>query len=215
MIKVIGVFDKVLKLKIREESLVDFIVDEISNMDITQLPCPVCGGKNPIWKYLRSNNHRFIWDYPNSLVHVTMPQYSYYCDICNTRGIERVSTDLTIDRTQLSYHYLFSLLFLKKHSSGVAILDLDNTLYARLSEESLYRWTQRYRSDYLILQSLFPGLAEEDVLLERISFEALFVRFYENEHRFFLQDSSKINFFHVNSRNLSKMVTNFTAPDSR
>ncbi len=192
MIKVIGVFDKVKQHKIRKDFLQDFITEEIASTDFSHLPCPVCGGKDPVWKYLRSKHHPFIWDDPDREIHVLMPQFSFRCKACGAHGIENVSTDLTIDRTRLSYHYLFFLFRLKRNYVVISEMDLSNTLYGKLCEESLRLWIRRYKLDFQILQSLFPGLQEKAFLSELVPFEFPFLRFYEHEKRFFMQDSSTV-----------------------
>ena len=116
MIKVIGVFDKVKQQKIGANLLQDFIIEEIARIDFDQLPCPVCSGKNPVWKYLRSREHAFIWDDPDHEIQVPMPHFSFCCKVCGARGNENVSTDLTIDKTRLSYRFVFGFVGINRIS---------------------------------------------------------------------------------------------------
>lgn len=195
MIKLIGVFDKAIEQKLTknsasEEDLLNLITEAISEIEDIPRTCPVCEMAGIDWLYQRSRTQRIFWNRSEYPVYVPLPLYVFKCERCGHKGIEMISTDLTIDKTEFSFHYLFSLIRFWKYPSGLSAADSTNLLYSRMSEETFRRWVNRYNHDYRILQEYFPELREEDLLQEKLSFRELFFHFYQHEHRFFMHNSS-------------------------
>ena len=115
MIKLLGVFDKTLKLNCSatadENNLIqDMIIEELTELDEARLPCPFCGNVHIKWKPHQSTEQTFIWNNPDQPLKVSFPQLSFYCSDCFSHGSSIVTTDITVGRTKLSYHYLFRIL---------------------------------------------------------------------------------------------------------
>ena len=193
MIKLIGVFDKVLRLNSSEKDdshfIQDMIIDEISSIDERKLYCPYCGATDVEWKRHQSCVQPIIWNNPDKAVEVSHPQFSFRCRSCHLHGSSLITTDIAIDRTRLSYHYVFRLIHNVTYESDKNIVERDNLLYGKLSEESLKRWERRYRRDFGILRTYAGDIAEKDLLTENVNFTELFHQFFMTEHRFFLHNS--------------------------
>ena len=192
MIKLLYEFDKTVHCALSGVTGRDFIrnlmIDDVSSIDINQVICPECGSHRVYWEYCRVRTQNFIWDNPDDPVRVELPLYSFNCPACKTRGTEMISTDITIDRTNLSYHYVFGLIRARLNSVGKNILELHNLLYGKLCEESVDRWVQRFRSDFHRLSRLVE--IEPDALLnERVKPGRLFECFFRAENRLFMASS--------------------------
>lgn len=195
MIKQIGVFDKVLREtiigKLRSRTLEKEVNEALINAEIDSLPCPACGSSNVIWEYVRTREKEFIWDIINEPVSIQLPVFEYYCgsSSCLKHGVETISPDIIIERTELSFHYLFKLLYIKKYSSGDNLTDRDSVLYEKLDPESLKKWVTRFNSDFKILKMSFPNVTEDNLLLEKIEMAEAFSEFFKAKKRFFLHKS--------------------------
>ena len=199
MIKLIFVFDKMVRVNLSEgaefftgptgrKRIRELILDEVSNIDVDQIVCPACGSEGVIWEYQYTSKRKFIWDNPEEPIHVGLPYYLYHCNKCRAVKHEEITTDLTIDRTDLSYHYLFHLLRTKKFSCDMDLLELDNLLYGNFSEEALKVWKVRFDRDFERLSHL-PRLDLQQFLGEQVEAGNSFIQFYLRERRFFLQSS--------------------------
>ena len=191
MIKLIHVFDKVIDLQSfckSEFAVEDVISESLCSINVDDLTCPICGGKETLWQYRYARPHRFIWENPDQPVSVLLPTYQYHCDQCRGRGTETITTDIAIGKTALSYHYLFKLLRTKRWPFDRNAYELCNLLYGMLSEESMKRWKARFLTDYAIL-SMLADVQQEDLLFERIDFGTAFRLFYLSQKRFFMDDS--------------------------
>ena len=147
----------------------DLVLEELSSINMDVLICPVCGSCDVDWNYCYSRSHRLIWDNPDTPIHIQTPTYQYYCHHCNSSGVEAISPDLCIGKTDLSYHYLLGILRNRLYPANMSIYDLYNVLYGKLSEESSKRWAKRYRADFSVL-SLLCKVNEFDFLSESVSY---------------------------------------------
>ena len=195
MIKLLYVFDKTVGMflsgKTGREYVRELIFEEIGSADIYQAACPICGSHETSWVFRRTRKQSIVWDNPDKPIETILPQYVYRCYQCNAEGAELITTDLTIDKTNLSYHYLFHLILTKTAADSrrnrLDIYRLDNLLYGLLSEESLKKWTHRFRVDYQTLSSL-QNINQDDLLHERVKMGSAFIQFYQTADRFFLSD---------------------------
>ena len=141
MIKVIGVFDKVLLLKntgvFSSESFRNTILDSVYDLNPDQLLCPSCGCAAD-WNYLSTQTQRFVWEASRAMVYMRLPILIFRCRACGSKGAEMVTTDLTIGKSDLSFHYLFELI----RTRGTPDIDLvrkETLLDERMSQYSLNR----------------------------------------------------------------------------
>ena len=192
MIKLFHVFDKTLGMDFSGEDghnqLKILMEDSLSEIDLDDLPCPSCGYRPVQWKHRYTRTSMFIWDSINSPVPIIIPAYQHFCSQCKTSGIETISTDITIGKTNLSYHYLFGLFRNKRYPTGKTIYDLHNLLYGKLSEESLKRWFVRFQTDFG-KSGLFLQVNQDEFLAERMPYGDFFLQFYDMEGRCFLEES--------------------------
>ena len=102
MIKVIGVFDKVLLLKntgvFSSESFRNTILDSVYDLNPDQLLCPSCGCAAD-WNYLSTQTQRFVWEASRAMVYMRLPILIFRCRACGSKGAEMVTTDLTIGKS--------------------------------------------------------------------------------------------------------------------
>lgn len=205
MIKLLYVFDKTLHCDLTGESgrrfVQELIADELSSIDVSQLICTECGSKNIHWEFCRSRSQSFIWDNPDAPVCVELPLYSFRCRSCNSEHTETITTDIVIDKTSLSYHYLFRLIRAKLYSAGKPILELHNLLYGKLCEESLENWVRRFQMDFDKLSGI-PGISPDTFLSEQGELGWIFIHFYLAEGRFFMTRSQTRMLVHMDSRDV-------------
>ena len=191
MIKLIGIFDKALQ-KISWDSsdgIEELLIDEMAGVDTDCIPCPKCESHRVKWRFYRCRKHSLVWDDPSNMVRVPLPEYTYCCDACGSTGYEMFSPDISIHGTQLSYHYLFRLLREVFYTQEMNVVDRENLLYGRLSEESLKAWKMRFRRDFSIVKLCSESIDEHAFLSEQVSYGAIFQRFFEVERRFFLHEA--------------------------
>ena len=194
MIKLIYVFDKILidgfNPDITKKQLQEIITDALSSIDIEDLCCPACGFKDVLWKYIRTKSRFFLWDNPYEFFLFDMPEYTYTCLQCGASGYESLSTDITIDKTKLSYHYLFRALQ-DEHKSQRYRRDHDMQYHRWESRDkrSLKEWNLRFKKDARAMLSINPGFDDEAFLSETMKPGKLFHQFYVKEGRFFLHTS--------------------------
>lgn len=162
--------------------------------------CPNCGSSNVCWKHRRTRTNSFIWDDPEHPISVIYPVCSYICKHCLAAGSETISTDITIDKTNLSYHYLIKLLRAKLYSADTAVYDFQNLLYGALSEESVKLWHSRFHVQYRKLSSLM-GIGQEELLNEKINFGNCFGEFFIAEGKFFLCKSNVTMLIYIDKNN--------------
>ena len=162
------------------------VVEDISAINISKLLCPICK-REARWKHVRTRTQRLIWDKPEDYIVLPLPVFSFHCDFCGSHGSETLTTDLTIGKTDLSYHYLFSL-FRLTSDHNLDHVALDNRLYEKLSEDSLKRWRNRFRDDTEVIRDICPGVTKKDLLFEKTSFTDFFRTFFTYQHRFFMHE---------------------------
>ena len=189
MIKLLYEFDKAINCTLSgiagREYIQNLILDDLSSIDVNQVICPMCGSREIHWNLCRTRIQSFIWDNPDKPIYVEIPLYLFSCPVCRTERTEMISTDITVDRTNLSYHYLFGIIRAKIHSAEKGVFDLHNLLYAKLCEESVGHWVRRFRSDFQSL-SHFMELEQDDLLNERMKMGEIFKVFFLAENRFFM-----------------------------
>ena len=194
MIKLIGVFDKVLSnISLNEAScnnISDTIINELASVDTDELPCPICGNAKVEWEYKRSRKRSFIWEDPTRPILTNLPVHSYKCFNCGASGDELLSDDIAVPGTILSYHYLFHLFEVMTYKHKISMVERDNKLYERMSEESLKRWRNRFHQDFPIVQSISGNISESSFLSEQMIYGDIFLCFFKKEHRFFLQGTA-------------------------
>ena len=99
-----------------------------------------------------------------------------------------VTTDLTIGKSDLSFHYLFELI----RTRGTPDIDLvrkETLLDERMSQYSLNRWIQRFNRDCIELHKSIGTILPDNILNEGINFGEMFCEFYQQTGRFFLHDN--------------------------
>lgn len=189
MIKLLYEFDKIVNCALSgisgREFVRNLIIDDVSSIDISQVVCPECGSHRVHWDICRVRTQCFIWDNPDEPIRVELPLYSFNCSACRTKRTEMISTDITIDRTNLSYHYVFNLIRARMNSTEKTILELNNLLYGILCEESVDHWVRRFRCDSQ-RAAQFLKIEPDDLLNERVKPGRLFKAFFLNENRFFM-----------------------------
>lgn len=164
----------------------DAILDSIYEMDPDQLPCPRCGCTAE-WSYLSTQTQRFSWEASHSLVYLRLPILSFHCRTCGCKGAEMVTTDLTIGKSELSFHYLFELIR-EKNVLNVDVVHKESVLYERISHDSLNRWIQRFNRDFTAYRTNNGNVSSELILNEEINFGEMFRVFFLQTGRFFLHD---------------------------
>ena len=190
MIKLIGIFDKLIPAEraglLSQDLFQNIVTDSIVSLDLNRISCPFCG-RAAYWDYHHSQYQKFSWNVNQAPIYVCLPMLSFQCTTCNISGNEMITTDITIDKTGLSFHYLFQLMQIKNDPLA-NILYKESVLYERLREHSLERWIRRFNRDCKVLHNISPEVGEEDVLSELICFRDIFLKFYDHTGRFFISD---------------------------
>lgn len=164
----------------------DIILDSVYDLIPDQISCPYCGCAVDL-DYRAVQKQRFAWEASQHLVYVDLPILSFRCITCGTKGTEMVTTDLTIGKSDLSFHYLFELIR-RKNSPDTDLIHREVLLYERMSQDSLTRWQRRFHRDFNELRKKNGNISMDMILGEEILFEEMFRKFHQQTGRFFLHD---------------------------
>mgnify|MGYP007056193091 FL=1 len=165
----------------------DIILDSVYDLIPDRIPCPCCGCAAD-WNYRSVQTQRFVWETSMHLIYVDLPILSFRCIACGSKGNEMVTTDLTIGKSELSFHYLFKLIQLK-NSPETELVRKETLLYERMCQDSFFNWHRRFFRDFNEIHNKYESISVDMILREDIIFGKMFRIFYQITGRFFLHSN--------------------------